>query len=252
MTMTNRLRTYLSVLLGLIVALSSCKRPIAASFEDAGQSETIAPTPFGTAMSPAEPGPIRFGASGVGSAAFRINGSSSFPVTTTAAATITLQLISVNGVRPGTQWTFIGKSDSAVAYPTITTSGSPPGSTATFTMPSASSGTLGLAFTVKCIINGGVNDSGQTVATYSATGLVGIVNTNGEVPWSFGETLERGPIGTADMVNRQLAIGGGTGGGGSGTSIAVADLAALRAVASGSRFDGEIATVGSPLSTWVF
>lgn len=136
------------------------------------------------------------------SAAFTINGSAS-PQSCAAGSTVTLALTSTTGA--GTiVWSIIGSSDSTKTAPTITPAGSPSGATATFTM-NTPVGATGLTWLVQCVINGGVDSAGQAVAAYTATGLVGVVNSPGFLPFTYGELLQRNSTtGIADDLNAQL------------------------------------------------
>lgn len=144
------------------------------------------------------------------SSAFTANGSSS-PVAVAAGATVTLALTSVTGVRL-IEWSILGGSDSTQSTPTITPAGTPSGATATFTM-SSTVGAVGVSWIVQCRINGGVDDAGQVVSSYTTTAIVGVLNVNGYLPFAVGEKLERNSTnGIANDLNAQL-------GGGAGASI---------------------------------
>lgn len=145
------------------------------------------------------------------SAAFTINGSGS-PVASGAGSVVTLALASTSGVI-SVAWTVVGFSDSAQAVPVITSGGSPSGATATFTLPS-SVGSIGYSLIVQARINGGVDVQGQAVSAYAATGLVGVLNANGRLPFPVGEKFERNAVtGIANDMNAALASAGGGGGG---------------------------------------
>lgn len=136
------------------------------------------------------------------SAAFTIEAATS-PVEVAEGATVDLALTSTTGVRT-VAWSIVGGSDSTKTAPTITPAGSPAGATATFTF-NTPVGAVGLSWIVKCVINNGVDAEGQAVAAYTATGIVGVVNSGGYLPLAFGENLERNAThGITDDVNAQL------------------------------------------------
>lgn len=142
------------------------------------------------------------------SSAFRINGSAS-PVVASESSTVTLTLNSVTGVRL-IEWSIVGQSSSAAGNPTITRSGTPSGSTATFSLGTAPASGVGIAWIVQCRINGGKDEAGQTVAAYTSTGIVGSQNAGGFLPLVAGESLQRNSItGIYDDINQELAILGG-------------------------------------------
>lgn len=119
------------------------------------------------------------------SSAFSINSTSvpqstGLAVSTTYGATATLTLDSTVGAST-ISWSIVGVSGPAIATPTITPSGTPLGSTATFTIGSDQSDGLGVAYGVRCR----VTDSARTV--YDAYGIVGVPNNAGDVPFVAGE-----------------------------------------------------------------
>jgi hypothetical protein len=141
------------------------------------------------------------------SAAFTINGGSS-PQSVAASSTVSLALTSVTGVRL-IEWSIIGWSDSTQSAPTITPAGTPSGATATFPIGTESSAGLGFSVVVQCRINGGVDDAGQVVSSYTQTGIVGILNANGFLPFAVGEKFERNAThGIADDLNAEIGSGG--------------------------------------------
>lgn len=141
------------------------------------------------------------------SAAFTINGGSS-PQSAAASSTVALALTSVTGVRL-IEWSIVGWSDSAQSAPTITPAGTPSGATATFSLGTESVAGLGVSYVVQCRINGGVDDAGQVVSSYTVTGIVGILNRNGYLPFAVGEKLERNAThGIANDMNAQLGNAG--------------------------------------------
>jgi hypothetical protein len=144
------------------------------------------------------------------SADFTINGSAT-PVSVTGGAGVTLALVSIVGVGV-IEWTFLGRSLSTQSVPTITLSGSPRGATASFTMPLADAegggytSALGVSFVVQCRINSGRDSNGTVVPGYTKTGIVGVKNVLGLLPFSLFETFERNAItGIADDLNSALS-----------------------------------------------
>lgn len=135
------------------------------------------------------------------SAAFTINGSAN-PArhTTTYGATVTLALVDAAGV-DSVSFSIISASRSGVTLPTLTTSGTPAGSTATFTMLADPLDGLGRTLRVQCI----VTNSTETVVSY---GVVGVANNLGLLPLAAGEELDRdGTYGYVEDVNQALAGG---------------------------------------------
>lgn len=137
------------------------------------------------------------------SAAFVIDGSQNY-ATTSAGATVNLALLSTSGVG-NIEWSILGGSDSSKTPPTITAAGSPPGATASFEMNSSVDGSIGLSWVVQCKINSGVDRNGAAVAGYTATGIVGVLNPLGIIPFAAFEAFERNQtVGIADDLNRAL------------------------------------------------
>jgi hypothetical protein len=110
--------------------------------------------------------------------------------------TVTLTINSSAGVR--TEFSIIGASRGGVTYPTLTESGSPPGSTATFTM-SENDTTLGISFLVQCVAT-----SQYEIATQYA--VVGVANATGHLPIAMGESgATRDATGYIEELNSSLA-----------------------------------------------
>lgn len=133
------------------------------------------------------------------SAAFTVNGSAN-PArhTTTYGATVTLALVSAAGADSVT-FSLVGASKSDVTLPTLTLSGSPYGSTATFTMLSDPLDGLGRTIRVECV----VSSPYETKTTYA---VVGVPNNLGILPLAAGEELDRdSSYGYIDELNQVLA-----------------------------------------------
>lgn len=138
------------------------------------------------------------------SAAFTLNGAASPCTTASAGGVVALALLSTSGV--GTvEWTILGGSDSSKTKPTITAAGSPPGATAQFIMNSDVDGSIGLSWVVQCKINAGIDANGAPVPAYTATGIVGVLNPLGIIPFAAFESFERNAIvGIANDLNRAM------------------------------------------------
>jgi hypothetical protein len=121
------------------------------------------------------------------SAVFTINGTQ-IPgeVAVAYGATVTLALVSTTGVN-SVQWSIPGASRTLLT-PTIATSGTPAGATATFTMAADDASGRGAAFLVKCL----VTDANGTDAT--AYGIVGVLDDSGVLPFVVGEQLARDAV----------------------------------------------------------
>lgn len=136
------------------------------------------------------------------SAAFSINGAAS-PVAVAAGSTVNLALLSVSGVG-NVEWSILGGSDSTKTAPTITSAGSPPGSTASFTMNSPV-GSVGLSWIVQCKINSGKDTNGSPVAGYTSSALVYVLGSLTIAPFAAFESFERNATnGIADDLNSAL------------------------------------------------
>lgn len=138
------------------------------------------------------------------SAQFSVNGSvPTDAVAVAASSTVNLALTSTTGVRT-VAWSVVG-AHANVAYPTITPAGSPSGATASFAMPVGAS----QCYRIQCVINGGIEGT-ESVAAYTATALVGVVNAAGNVPFALGEELERDTgYGWVGALNTALSIAAG-------------------------------------------
>lgn len=141
------------------------------------------------------------------------------------ATTVDLALVSTDGVR-SVEWSVVGRSHAALSAPTITAAGTPSGVTASFTSPSESN----RAIRVRCRINGGFDDAGQTVAAYTQYAVIGVVNAGGYVPFVSLEEFDRdGDVGWTEDLNDALeaAITGVTAGivtdSNSGRTLALTD-----------------------------
>lgn len=136
------------------------------------------------------------------SAAFTVNAASNPAAHSVAyGATVTLALVSTADVASVT-FSIVGASKSGTTFPTLTPSGVPSGSTATFTMPSDPGDGLGRSFRVKCRV---IDQNGDALETY---GVVGAVNNIGLLPVAAGETLDRdGTYGWTDNLNNSGVSG---------------------------------------------
>lgn len=136
------------------------------------------------------------------SAAFTINGTAAPAAVAVAyGATVTLQLTS-SASAEFIAFSVEGTSKSGVSAPTLTPSGVPSGSTATFTMPSDPGDGLGRAYLIKCLVS-------NSYSSVSQFAVVGAVNDAGLVPLTAGETLARSAThGWTDTINTLLKVGG--------------------------------------------
>lgn len=121
------------------------------------------------------------------SAAFSINSTSvpqstGIAVSTTYGATVTLTLDDITGAS-AIAWTIVGVNDPGTSVPTITRSGTPLGSTATFTAGADPMNGKGVSYNIRCR----VTDGNRT--TYDHYGVVGVPNAGGFVPFAAGEDL---------------------------------------------------------------
>lgn len=118
-------------------------------------------------------------------------------------STVSLALASTSGLRGSPVWSIVGNDKSTRTNPTITAAGSPSGATASFTMPADPGDGLGMCFIVKCVVNGGKDTNGDTQSSYTATAVVGVVNSAGRLPFAYGEETERSVIyGYVEALNQ--------------------------------------------------
>lgn len=137
-------------------------------------------------------------------------------------------------------------ADSAGVY--FTTAVSPP----SFTIPAST--TIWGKWLLRLRVNDALtNSSAQSKFTDESTGLR-TPSLNGVHGFAPGETNQFAPNWAADLKGdiKTLDSLSGGGGGGGGALCAVADLAGLRAITSGSRTDNQSCSVGSPVSNWTF
>jgi len=118
-------------------------------------------------------------------------------VATTYGATVSLALVSTTGVNT-IQWSLPGASRS-LTTPTIAVSGTPAGATASFAMVADDGSERGAAFVVKCQI------TDANGISYTAYGIVGVVDGTGTVPFVLGEELARDAVfGWCPTLNQKL------------------------------------------------
>ena len=120
-----------------------------------------------------------------------------------AGATINCRLASTVGV-DSVQWRIFGTS--GVATPAITTSGSPPGQIATFTLPAGT----GQAYGVECKVNGGTGVTfGNSTYGDTKTNAVYVLDIAGQRPFFIGETFESdATYGVVPRLNTAFANAG--------------------------------------------
>lgn len=132
------------------------------------------------------------------SAAFTVDGNAN-PArhTTTYGGTVNLALTDIAGVG-SVQFTIVSSSKGGTTIPTLTESGSPPGSTASFEMPADPGDGLGRTFRIRCV----VTSQYETDTTY---GVVGVENLSGRLPICFDEERDRSTTGYIDEMNDGLS-----------------------------------------------
>lgn len=138
------------------------------------------------------------------SAAFTVNGAAN-PAehSTTYGAVVSLALVSIVGADVIT-WQILAASDPAYSIPSITTGGTPNGTTAQFTFPADPGDTIGRAFILRCTVS-------NAYETATQTAVVGVLNVNGALPLCPGEEFERHAThGWGPTLNRFLATIGGS------------------------------------------
>lgn len=120
-------------------------------------------------------------------------------------STVNLALISVVGVAT-VEWNFHGFFPENIILPTFNKSGSPNGSTSSFTMPLDADG-YGLVLGITCIINGGLV-SGKISSDAIYKSKVSSPDNTGVIPVGFsGEKMEGNTIsGWSGELNRQLTV----------------------------------------------
>lgn len=145
-----------------------------------------------------------------------------------AGATVNCKLNSTVGV-DSVSWRIFGTS--GVSTPAITTSGSPPGQIATFTLPV----TTGTAFGIECKVNGGTGtDFGDT-----KTSAVYVLAGDGIRPFFIGETYESdATFGVVPRVNDMRALLGVSTGAIKVRAIVTANVANLAAFNVSTNTDG--------------
>lgn len=145
------------------------------------------------------------------SALFRINsGTAGIAQNVSPSSTVTLTLDSLTGVRT-ISWEIIGTHSSLVAKPVITPSGTPLGSTASFTVLAGDS----QAYGVRCTVNGGRDTNNVFDPDLVYTSAVYVPTPSGMRIGFVGESTEDSPThGTVDKINyaiinaaRMAAIG---------------------------------------------
>ena len=106
-----------------------------------------------------------------------------------ASATVNCRIANLSGIEPSTiAWSLVGNHDSAVAFPSIATSGNPIGQIATFTLPSG----LAQAWGIQCKVNGGTGSlSVPGSAGHTARSAVYVLDEHAHRPFFYGETTER-------------------------------------------------------------
>jgi hypothetical protein len=152
-------------------------------------------------------------------------------------ATVNLALVSIVGADVIT-WTVLCASEPGYPLPAITPTGTPLGSTATFTMGADPADDIGRSYRVRCTVS-----NANEIATEDA--LIGAVNVNGIVPLAPGEELERSRThGWGPVVNRM-----GAGGGGGGPTALGGDVTGATSANTVMRIRGATVTVAGAVGT---
>lgn len=134
------------------------------------------------------------------SAGFTVNGQAVTELAVEPSTLVTLALTDTSYVDV-VDWTVIGSHSSSATNPVITPSGSPYGSTATFTMPAGYS----QCFVVQSEVNGGRDSNGAYQASYVSSAVIGVASISGVMPFAANETYERDPThGWTDVINRAI------------------------------------------------
>lgn len=149
------------------------------------------------------------------SAAFTVN-SATNPAAHSVSygSTVNLQLLSFSGAT-SIIWTVQSCSHPGDSLPTITISGTPPGSTASFVMPADPLDGYGRTFLVKCSVSSDIIGSDGAIQLSEEFAVIGVPNVRGLIPIAPGEENYRdGTHGWGPEVNIALA----------NTSTSVADV----------------------------
>lgn len=120
----------------------------------------------------------------------------------TYGSTINLAMLSTVGASV-IQWSVVAASHTDISLPTITSAGSPIGSTASFTFPADPGDGQGRAVRVKLR----VSNERESAEQYA---IVGVPSPSGIIPFCIGEDFDRNAtFGWTQDLNKSLA-GGGT------------------------------------------
>lgn len=156
-----------------------------------------------------------------------------------AGVTVNCRIASTLGV-DNVQWRIFGTS--GLATPALTTSGSPPGQIATFTLPA----TLGAAFGIECKVNGG---TGVTLgnSTYGDTKTSAVYVLDGDTvrPFFIGEAFEAdATYGVVPRINLMRALTGVATGAIKVRAVSTANVANLAAFNVSTSTDGVTLVAG--------
>lgn len=120
-------------------------------------------------------------------ATFTVNGSAvTGAVAVAASSTVTLAIASTSGINL-VSWSVVGTDRAAHAATTITSTGTPQGASASFSMPADAADGLGQSYLVQAI----ATDGGSPAQTSTFRAVIGVVNANGFIPIAAGEQEER-------------------------------------------------------------
>lgn len=148
--------------------------------------------------------------------------------------TVNCKLASVVGV-DSISWRIFGTS--GVSTPTITTSGSPSGQIATFTLPAD----IGTAFGIECQVNGGAGATFGDTKTSAVYSLAG----DGIRPFFIGETFEAdATYGVVPRVNELRSLVGVSSGAQKVRAVCTANVANLNSFNVSTNTDGVTLAAG--------
>lgn len=134
-------------------------------------------------------------------ATFTVNGVAvSAAVAVAASSTVTLAVTNTSGINL-VVWSVEGNDRAGHVNPTIASSGTPQGSSASFTMPADAGDGLGQSYLVQAV----ATDGGGVSSTFRA--VIGVVNNAGVVPIAAGEESERSAShGWIEVVNAAASL----------------------------------------------
>jgi hypothetical protein len=134
-------------------------------------------------------------------ATFTVNGNAvSGAMAVAAGSAVTLAVSNTSGINL-VSWSVVGTDRASHASPTITASGSPPGASASFTMPADAGDGLGQGYIIQAI----ATDGGSPAQTSTFSAVIGVASANGIVPIAADEESERGTHGWIEAINSLMS-----------------------------------------------